>query len=66
MLSDLRKRFSSILDPRSDDFNPLPAAACLVDHRVSSVLFSPGLQSLLEGAKLYLTNLVSLELFIYE
>jgi hypothetical protein len=30
------------------------------------VLFSPGLQSLLEGAKLYLTNLVSLELFIYE
>lgn len=59
MLSDLRHRFSSILDPRSGTFNPLPVAACLVDHRVSSALFSPGLQSLLESAKLYLISQVS-------
>lgn len=56
MLSDMKQRFSSILQPFSDLFNPLPAAACLVDPTVVTVLFSPELKPLMDAAKLYLIS----------
>ena len=59
MLTDLRSRFSSILDPTSYQFNPLPAAACFLDHTVSSVLLLPDMNHLLESAKAFITSQVS-------
>ena len=52
MLADMRSRFSSLLCPQSSNFNPLPAAACLLDHTVASVLLTAD-QQLIEAAKLY-------------
>jgi len=54
MIADLQKRFSSVLNPVCQQFNPLPAAACRIDHTVAPVLLSPDMQHLLEAAKAYL------------
>jgi len=40
MLQDLNRRFQHILQPSSDNFNPLPAAACLLDPTVAAVMLT--------------------------
>lgn len=56
MLRDLRHRFESILQPTSDDFNPLPAAACLLDPSYCAVLMAPDQAALLCAAKSYIVQ----------
>lgn len=54
MLRDLRHRFESILQPTALDFNPLPAAACLLEPSLSSVIMQPEQAGLLHAAKTYI------------
>ena len=54
ILRDLRQRFSSLLEPDSINFNPLPAAACLLDPTLATVLLTPDCAMLLHAAKLYI------------
>ena len=42
MLADMAVRFAAIMDPTDPQFNPLPAAACLVDPNLATVLFTTG------------------------
>jgi len=58
MLGDIKQHFSSILQPFSDSFNPLPATACLVDHTVVTVMLSPKLIPLTDGACTYMMTSV--------
>jgi hypothetical protein len=51
MLIDIEKRFSGVLQPAEANFNPLPAAACLLDPTVASVLLTRDMQPLLNAAK---------------
>lgn len=53
MRKDLRRRFESILDPFADGFNPLPAAACLLDPSFCKVMLIPEMASLLHAAKMF-------------
>jgi hypothetical protein len=50
LLRDLHQRFQSILQPTADDFNPLPAAACVLDPSFALVLMDPEQSSLLHAA----------------
>jgi hypothetical protein len=54
MLRDLRRRFESILQPTAEDFNPLPAAACLLEPSLSSVMMPPEQALMLHAAKTYI------------
>jgi hypothetical protein len=54
MLRDLRHRFESILQPTAPDFNPLPAAACLLEPSLSSVIMQPEQAGMLHAAKTYI------------
>lgn len=56
MLRDLRRRFESILQPTAEDFNPLPAAACLLEPSLSSVMMQPEQAAMLHAAKTYITQ----------
>jgi len=38
MLANFKTRFSSILNPQSYQINPIPAAACLFDHIMASIV----------------------------
>ena len=38
MLRDLRRRFEAVMQPSAENFNPLPAAAYLLDPSLSAVL----------------------------
>ena len=40
MLKDFRCRFATVLDRHSHNFNPVPAAATLLDPTVASVLLN--------------------------
>jgi hypothetical protein len=51
---DLRRRFESILQPAAQDFNPLPAVACLLEPSFSSVMMQPEQAALLHAAKTYI------------
>ena len=51
MLQDMQSRFQSIRNPSSDDFNALPAAACLLDPTVAPLLMTPEMSMMLESAK---------------
>ena len=51
MLDDMRIRFQSIRNPASDSFNPLPAASCLLDPTVASILLTEDMNTLLEAAQ---------------
>lgn len=51
---DLRKLFTNVLDPTSVCFNPLPAAACLLDPSVRDFILAPELDNLLQEAKKYI------------
>jgi hypothetical protein len=61
MLLDIRKRFASVLQCESMDFNPIPAASCLVDPTLASVLFTPEMAGLLQAAKMYVLTMVEIE-----
>jgi len=54
MLRDLWRRFETIMQPNSPDFNPLPAAACLLDLSLATALMEPYQASLLHAAKEYI------------
>jgi hypothetical protein len=56
MLNDLRRRFESILQPTAQDFNPLPAVACLLEPSLSSVLMQPEHAALFHAAKAYIVQ----------
>jgi hypothetical protein len=56
ILTDIHERFSSLLNPSFPDYNPMPAAACLVDPSLAAVLFTPEARMLIEPAKLFLTQ----------
>lgn len=49
--------FQYALQPASDSFNPLPAAAGLLDPTVCDVLLAPDMAQLLQAAKLYILSL---------
>jgi hypothetical protein len=57
MLRDLRSRFESILQPDTPQFNPLPAAACLLDPQLAPILLSAELQPLFSASKMYIVSL---------
>lgn len=56
MLRDVRTRFHNILQSRSEEFNPIPAAACLLDPTLCSVLLQPDLAPLLHAAKMWIVG----------
>jgi len=60
MRGDLRQRFAPLLEPVSHNFNPLPAAACLLDPNVGTLLLAPHMRPLLDAAKLFITAQVCL------
>jgi len=45
-----------VLDPQSDNYNPVPAASCLLDPTVAAVLLQPEFSTLLNAAKLYICS----------
>ena len=51
MLDDLKIKFQSIRNPASDSFNPLPAASCLLDPTVASIMLTDDMKPLLDTAK---------------
>jgi hypothetical protein len=59
MLADMHSRFKNLLDPRSPDFIPHPAASCLLDPTVASVLLTPDMACLLTAAKEFIISEVS-------
>jgi hypothetical protein len=61
ILIDLKKRFSIILEADNPSFNPLPAAACLLDPSCAKYLlgFDQSIISLRDGAKIYILSQVS-------
>jgi len=63
MLSDLRQRFSCILQPDAPNFNPVPAASCLLDPTVAAVMRAPELSPLLEAAKTFILTEVCRDRF---
>lgn len=58
MLDDMQKRFQCIRDPSCQDFTALPAAACLLDPSVASVLMTADMKSLLEAATEFIISQV--------
>ncbi|KAH9500692.1 hypothetical protein Btru_076270 [Bulinus truncatus] len=59
LLRDFRSRFEFIFNPECISFNPLPAAACLLDPSLADVLFSPDLSPLLNAAKMIIYTLIA-------
>jgi hypothetical protein len=58
MKEHLRNRFSNLLDPNDVDFNPLPAAACLLDPTCAPVILGFETSELREKAKKYILSQV--------
>jgi hypothetical protein len=56
-LTELRNRFERIMDVNSDQFNPIPAAACLLNPTVAAVMLIPEQAPLLHAAKLMIIRL---------
>jgi hypothetical protein len=54
LLQSLRQRFALFLEPSSPSFDPLPAAACLLDPTVSAVMMRDDMAQLLTAAKSYI------------
>jgi hAT family C-terminal dimerisation region len=57
MLRDFKRRFEYIFLPTTDLFNPVPAAATLLDPTVCAVVLTPDMSSLLHAAKLFIVSL---------
>ena len=53
---NLRRRFATVLEPQTTNFNPVPAAACLLDPTVATVLHQPEACTLLRAAKFYING----------
>lgn len=60
LLQELEVRFAFFLNPFSDNFNPLPAAACLLDPTVAVALFAPEHSDLVDAAKDFIIKEVRL------
>lgn len=58
LLSDLKRRFNFVLLPLSASFDPLPAAATLLDPSVCIALTMPAKTGLLQSAKDYISHLM--------
>jgi len=56
MLDDLHRRFATLLYPSDEHFNPIPAAACLLDPTVAQAIMTPECAVLLHAAKLYIAT----------
>src|SRR6218665_4076323 len=56
MLQDRHCRFATLLYPDTDNFNPIPAAACLLDPTMAQAIMSPECAVLLHAAKLYVST----------
>jgi len=54
MMLNLKKRFAILLEPSDLEFNPLPAAACLLDPTCASVILGFDTSALREKAKSYI------------
>ena len=48
-----RRRFEAVMQPSAENFNPLPAAAYLLDPSLSAVLLEPEQAALLHATKTY-------------
>ena len=66
LIKDFRKRFDSVLQPDSENFNPVPAAACILDPTLLCVMTSPGSASLLNAGKKFLLTLSNTEAEVVE
>jgi len=60
LLQSLRQRFASFLDASSNSFDPLPAAACLLDPAVSAVMKRDDMGPLLIAAQSYIKRQVTI------
>jgi hypothetical protein len=60
MLTDLRQRCTTIFQPNHSEFNPIPAAACLLDPTCASFILGcdQSISELREAAKAYILNQV--------
>src|SRR6218665_2101518 len=56
MLQDLNSRFATLLYPDTDNFNSIPAAACLLDPTMAQAIMSPECAVLLHAAKVYVST----------
>ena len=56
MLIDFRRRFATLLQPDGEYFNPIPAAACVLDPTVAPILLAPEYAALLFAAKMYIVS----------
>jgi hypothetical protein len=56
----LRQRFSCFLDTNSCNFDPIPAAACLLDPSVAACMLRADTATLLTEAKLYIKRMVTM------
>lgn len=54
MIHDLRRRFENLLDASAHDYNPVPAAACVLNPCLVPVLMAPEYAGLLHAAKMYI------------
>ena len=54
VLRDLEERFQNFLDPSVQDFDPVPAAACVLAPDVAPALFTLEMGNVLEAAKRWL------------
>ena len=62
MLQDLSNRFSPLLQPDHPEFNPLPAAVCLLDPTCASFILGFDESAIRDGAKAYILARVSIEI----
>jgi len=56
VLANMQSRFRCIHDPSSEEFTALPAATCLLDPTVASILMTDDMKPLLESAKNFIIN----------
>ena len=56
MLNDFHRRFATLLQPDAECFNPIPAAACVLDPTVAPILLAPEYAALLFAAKMYIVS----------
>lgn len=63
MLNDMNSRFDCSRNPASMNFNPIPAAACLLDPTMAPILLTADLKTLLAAAKSYIITQVKQDLF---
>lgn len=58
MLAKFHKCFDQLLNPNDPNFNPLPAAACLLDPTCAAVILAFDQTNLKEAAKAYIVSQV--------